>query len=347
METRPLGRTGLDVSLLSIGGLYTSSLAYGVSETKRIMHRAAELGINAVDTAPAYADSEATLGQAIDGLSAPLIITTKLGGRPTPFDPQSVAGLRQSVEESLRLLGRECIDILMVHEPDRPQQYAWWTSYDPLDGPVLELMDRLKQEGKIRFTGLAGTTVSELTYLVKQNKFDVVLTAFNYNALFREAATTVIPAATSLEMGVVLGSVFGQGFLTRCSQGLSKSDDVWLAESRKRQLIAYIELLDAAGMSAVELCLRFAISDLRVHTIPIGCKTIEQLETCVAAVKQGPLPEDVHTRLDEIAQMVPFRPFEEPMILPLGKAYVGPGIANMGAAVQVGKLAASELSDSP
>lgn len=344
MEKRTLGRTGLDISLLSIGGLYTSSLAYGVSETRRIMHRATELGINAVDTAPAYADSEATLGKAIDGLSAPLIITTKLGGRPTPFDPQSVAGLRQSVEESLRLLGRESVDILMIHEPDRPQQYAWWTSYDPLEGPVLELMESLKREGKVRYTGLAGTTVSEMTYLVNQNKFDVVLTAFNYNALFREAASTVIPAATSLNMGVVLGSVFGQGFLTRCPQGLTESDKVWLAEARRQQLAAYVKLLDEAGMSAVELCLRFAVSDSRIHTIPIGCKTIDQLEACVAAVNQGPLPEDIRARLDEIAEMVPCRPFEEPMILPLGKSYTGPGIANMGAAVQVGKVAAAKLN---
>lgn len=124
-----------------------------------------------------------------------MIITTKLGGRPQPFDPQNTGALRESVEQSLRLLGRDTIDILMVHEPDRPQQYPWWTSYDPLCGPALELMDELKAEGKIRLN-----------------------------------------------------------------------------------------------------------------------------------------------RLDEIAAMVPTRPYEEPMILPLGKAYYGPGIANMGAAVQVGKL---------
>ena len=144
-------------------------------------------------------------------------------------------------------------------------------------------------------------------------------------------------------MGIVLGSVFGQGFLTRCPAGLTKSDDVWLAEARKRQITEYVQLLKEAGLSAVELCLRFAISDRRVHTIPIGCKTIDQLEACVMAVNKGPLPDDVRIRLNEIAEMVPFRPFEEPMILPLGKAYVGPGIANMGAAVQVGKVAASQL----
>ena len=73
MEKRRLGRTELDVSVLSIGGLYTSSLAGGVAETRRIMQRAIELGVNAIDTAPAYADSEKTVGEAIVCIDAPLV----------------------------------------------------------------------------------------------------------------------------------------------------------------------------------------------------------------------------------------------------------------------------------
>ena len=338
METRRLGRTGLEVSVLSIGGLYTSSLAGGESETRRIMRRAAELGINAIDTAPAYADSEATVGQATRGSDAPLVITTKLGGRPQPFDPQDIDALRGSVEESLRLLGRDHVDVLMIHEPDRPQQYPWWSSYEPLDGPALDLIEDLKREGKIRFCGLAGTTVTEMTSLVESDRFDVVLTAFNYNALYREAKQSVIAAAVRHDMGVVVGSVLGQGFLARRADDEVRRRPMWLSEARQRQFLAYYQLLDDAAMSAVELCLRFAISDPNVTTIPIGCKTIAHLEESVNAIAKGALPKDILTRLDEIAAMVPARPFEEPMILPFGKCYHGPGIANMGAAVQVGKL---------
>lgn len=338
METRRLGRTDLNISVLSIGGLYTSSLAGGESETRRIMQRAIELGVNAIDTAPAYADSELTVGQAIAGMDAPLIITTKLGGRPQPFDPRDIDALRQSVDESLRLLGRDQIDILMVHEPDRPQQYPWWTSYDPLDGPALQLMDELKAAGKIRFNGLAGTTITEMTSLVRSNRFDVVLTAFNYNLLFREARQTVIPAAVERDMGIVIGSTMGQGFLTRRADDEVRAQPVWLSNARQEQLLGYYTLLDESGIGAAEMCLRFAVSDPEISTIPIGCKTVEHLEASVAAVEKGPLPQDILSRLDELAAMIPHRPFEEPMILPLGKQYFGPGIANMGAAVQVGKL---------
>jgi aryl-alcohol dehydrogenase-like predicted oxidoreductase len=338
METRRLGRTNLEISVLSIGGLYTSSLAGGVAETERIMRGAIELGVNAIDTAPAYADSEKTVGQAIAGIDAPLIVTTKLGGRPQPFDPQDIDGLRQSVEESLRLLRRDHIDILMVHEPDRPQQYSWWTSYDPLDGPALELMDSLKAAGKIRYTGLAGTTVTEMASLVRSNRFDVVLTAFNYNVLFREAAESVIPSAVENDMGIVVGSAFGQGFLTRRADDEVRARPIWLARARQQQLLAYYDLIDQSGIPACEMCLRFVLSNPAVSTIPIGCKTADHLKASVAAAAKGPLQEDIMGRLDEIAAMVPHRPWEEPMILPFGKNYFGPGIANLGAAVQVGKL---------
>jgi aryl-alcohol dehydrogenase-like predicted oxidoreductase len=338
MQIRKLGKTQLDVSVLSIGGLYTSSLAGGAEETRRILNRAIELGINAIDTAPAYADSELTIGKAIAGLNAPLIITTKLGGRPQPFQPQSKDALRQSVHESLKLLGRDTIDTLMIHEPDRPQQYGWWSSYDPLDGPVIELMDELKQAGTIRFTGLAGTTVTEMTSLVRSGIFDVLLTAFNYNPLIREANEELIPAATEQKMGIVLASVLGQGFLARRFDSELTRPSTWLSTKRRDQFKAYYKLLDETGMSPIEMGLRFAISNSFVSTVPIGCKTMEQLELSVQAINKGPLPIDVLAQLDQIASICPMRSFEEPMILPFGKNYHGPGIANMGAAVQVGKL---------
>ncbi|QGJ68753.1 NADH-specific methylglyoxal reductase [Planctomycetales bacterium 10988] len=337
METRRLGRTDLQISRLSVGGLFTSSLAGGEQETRRILEQAIDFGINAIDTAPAYADSEATLGKALKGLNSPLILSTKLGGRPQPFDPQSAAGLRSSVEESLRLLGRDSIDILHIHEPDRPQQYSWWTSYDPLEGPVLDVMRELKERGLVRFFGLGGTTVTELTALMKTDLFDVVLTAFNYNALFREAATELLPTAAQLDMGVFLGSTLGQGFLARRHDKEVQQRPIWLSKQRQEQLLAYYRLLDESGLSPVELCLRFAMGHLAVSTIPVGCKTMEHLKTSVAAVEKGPLPADVLNRLDEIAAMVPFRPYEEPMILPLGKNYYGPGPANVGASVPVGQ----------
>jgi aryl-alcohol dehydrogenase-like predicted oxidoreductase len=118
-------------------------------------------------------------------------------------------------------------------------------------------MDALKTAGKIRFTGLAGTTVTEITSLIRSDRFDVVLTAFNYNVLLRDAKQELIPSAIERDMGVVLGSAMGQGFLTRRADEKIRLKPVWLATARQQQLLAYYKLLDDSGISTVEMCMRF------------------------------------------------------------------------------------------
>lgn len=339
MNQRPLGNTGLQVSELALGSLYTSSLAGGVAETRKIISAARTSGITYVDTAPAYGDSEETLGQAWDGQQNDFVLSSKLGGRPQPFDPRDAKALRESVETSLRLLKRDVIDVLMIHEPDRPLQYPWWTSIRPYAGPVLDVIDALKTEGKIKHAGLGGTTVSEMTDLIRSDLFDVVLTAFNFNILSREASVELIPEARKRGMGIVIGSVLGQGGLGRRYDEAVKHRPNWMSADRQRQLLKLYELLDSLeGMSLAELGVRWALSQPEPSTILIGPKTVEQLEASVTAAKKGKLDDDILSAIDEIAAILPCRPFEEPMILPLGKDYQGPGMANVGAAVKVGKL---------
>lgn len=332
MRMRTLGKTDLTVSELGFGSLFTSALGPGFEESRAAVHRAVESGINYFDTAPAYANSEEVLGKILAEIKAPLVLSTKLGGRPRPFDPRDKKQLTRSVEESLRLLHREVIDVLFVHEPDRPLQYAWWTDPEAVTGPVLEVLDDLKRRGVIRFTGLGGTTATEMAHLVRSGRFDVVLTAFNYSVLFREATHEILPAAGKLGMGVVLGSVLQQGGLGRRYDETLRRKPLWLSEARRQQLLALYALLDELELPLFEVCLRFALSCPAMHTILIGPKTAAQVGSSVAAIEKGPLPADVLARLDAIAAQLPYRPFEEPMILPLGKpdSYHGPGSANVG-----------------
>jgi aryl-alcohol dehydrogenase-like predicted oxidoreductase len=341
MKERLLGKTGLKVSEVSLGGLFTSSLGNGAEETCRILERAIELGITYIDTAPGYADSERVLGEALrrlGGRARDVIVSTKIGGRPQPFNARDGKLLRRSVEESLKLLGRDVIDILMIHEPDRPQQYDWWADPQACDGPVIEVLERLKRDGTIRFTGLGGTTATEMAHYVRSGRFDVLLTAFNYNALFREAVHEVLPAARALGMGTIVASVFGQGALGRRFDDLVRSKPAWLSKPRQQQMLSLYSFLDELGMSLPEISLRFVLSNPDISCALIGAKTAAQVETSAEIAAKGPLPADVLRRLDEIAAMVPFRPFEEPMILPFNKPYYGPGTANLGMGIPVGSL---------
>ena len=332
MEKRTLGRTGIEVSRLALGGLFVSSVGTDLEGARKAVLRAVELGVNYVDTAPGYANSEEVLGQILPDIDQPLIVSTKLGGRPQPFDPHSRDALMTSVEESLVLLHRDRIDLLMVHEPDRPGQYDWWTSWHPLEGPVLDLLLDLKEQGVIGHLGMGGTTAYELAHLIRSGHFDVVLTAFNYSLLWREAEIEVLPAAREQNMGVVVGSPLQQGALAECfREQIADTGVHWLSPARRAQLGALYDLVDEIGMPLPEMALRFVLANDDVDTLLMGARSAAEVEQNVASVEKGPLPEDLLERLDEIAALVPFRPFEEPFgmggALRAGRNYRGPAQA--------------------
>ena len=327
MEKVRLGRTGLEVSRLGLGGLFVSSYGGQFEESRAAIRRALELGVNYIDTAPTYANSEEVIGKALAGVRTPLVISTKLGGRPHPFDPKDPAALRRSFEESLRLLGRDRIDILMIHEPDRPGQYDWWTDWDGVRGPVMDVLGELMAKGLVGHAGIGGTTAYELAHFVRSGKFDVVLTAFNYSLLWREAEHAVLPAAKELRLGVVAGSPLQQGALARRYDDEVERGAPWLSPPRRQQYRALYKFLDELGVPLAELALRFVISNPAIHCVLTGARSVAEVESSVRAVEKGPLPADVLARLDEIAAMVPFRPFEEPFGLPFGGRRSGPGMA--------------------
>ncbi len=327
MKTRPLGRTGLKVSELGLGGLFISSYGSEFQQARGATLRALELGVNYIDTAPGYGNSEVVLGQVLDGVAAPYILSTKLGGRPQPFKPQDRDSLMVSVEESLRILKRDHIDILMIHEPDRPGQYNWWSDPVHFDGPVMDVLADLKHQGVIHFIGLGGTTAYELPHIINTGRFDVVLTAFNYSLLWREAEREVLPAAVKQGMGIIIGSPLQQGALARRYDLEVRSGARWLSSPRRNQFIALYDFLDEVGIPLPEMGLRFVLSNASVSCALMGARSREEVEQNVAAVEKGPLPNDVLVRLNEIADMVPFRPFEEPFGLPFSRDYWGPGMA--------------------
>jgi aryl-alcohol dehydrogenase-like predicted oxidoreductase len=327
MRQRLLGKTGLEVSALGLGGLFVSEVGGPIEQARAAVRHAVDSGINYIDTAPGYANSEEVLGKILLDIDAPLVLSTKLGGRPDPFNPQDRAGLEASVSESLRLLGRDYIDVFMVHEPDRPGQYDWWTDWDELAGPALDLLEDLRRDGTIGHIGLGGTTVHEMTRLIRSGRFDVVLTAFNYSLLWREAGDYVIPAATEQGMGIVVGSPLQQGALARRYDDEIRNGAPWISPQRRAQYIALYDFLDEIDLPLAEVALRFTLSHPDVHCVLSGARSKDEVDMNIAAAERGPLPSDMMVRLDEIHAMLPYRPYEEPFGLPIVHEYRGPGMA--------------------
>lgn len=329
MKFNRLGSTDLTVSHLGCGGLFVSSVGAEFEQGKKAVRRALERGVNYIDTAPGYANSEEVLGQFLDGAPQPYILSTKLGGRPTPFNARDKDQLYFSFERSLRLLKRDVVDILFIHEPDRPGQYDWFESWDTFYGPVSDVLADLKRRGLIRYTGLGGTTVYEMTRIVEKSDYDVLLTAFNYSLLFREAALTLIPAAKKKGMGIVAGSPLQQGWFARRYDAALDNPPAWLAPQRREQLRALYALTERVGQPLPELALRFVLSNPDIHTVLSGVRSAAEVDQNVDAAEAGPLSSEILSELDEIAAMLPYRPFCEPFGAAIANpaGYRGPGMA--------------------
>ena len=313
MKKRILGRTGLEVGELSLGAAFVTRGEQGFKGTLPVVQRALELGINLADTSADYGDSEEALGWALAAVDKPCIVSTKLGPPPgcLDFNPKDKDQLKRVVDLCLKNLRRDVIDIMMVHEPDRPGQFDWYDDDISFHGPVVDLLQELRDEGVIKYTGIGGTGVHELARLCDTGWYDVVLTAFNSSPLWRDALHTVIPMANKHNMGVFLASPAQQGWLVKKYEQVY-SGARWLTAARREQLKALYDLVDAIGMELPVLCLRWALGVVGVSTVLTGPRNVAQLEQNFKAVEQGPLPDDVSARLDEIYNMLPYRPYEEP-----------------------------------
>jgi aryl-alcohol dehydrogenase-like predicted oxidoreductase len=329
MEKRTLGRTGLEVSVLGLGGVFVSNVGAGRAEGERTIRRAVELGVTYIDTARSYADSEEVIGSALRDVPPEdrPHIATKIGGWPIPFNPKDPTGLQASVRESLKNLQTARVAGLQVHEPDRPALFDWWDDDETASGPVNDILAELKEQGMITFTGLAGTTAYELARRTATGKFDAVLTTFNYSLLWREAEHSVIDNAKTLGMGIIAGTPLQQGALAaRYDTELATA--TWISPPRKRQYEALYKLLDELHLPIHEVAIRFIISNPDIATVVVGARSVAEIEANVEAAEKGPLPADVLAELDHIADLVPFRPFEEPggaFGLPFRRPYKGPG----------------------
>ena len=325
MNKRVLGRTGLEISELSLGGLFVSSFGAQFEQSKQAALHALELGVNYIDTAPTYFDSEEVLGKALENVDTPFYLSTKIGGRLDPFLPQDPDCLRRSVEDSLIRLKRDRVDILMVHEPDRPMMYDWWTD-EAYNGPILDLLEQLKAEGIVRFTGLGSTTAYHIEPIIRTGRFDILLTALNYSLLFREASHYALPAAHEHNMGIVIGSPLQMGAFSPANEDEVRRGPSWMSPMRQQQFFALYDYARQIDIALPELALRFVLSDPRVSCALMGARSPAEVEQNVAAVDRGPLSGEILAKLDEIAAIVPFRPCEEPFVLPLGRDYQGLGL---------------------
>jgi len=289
-------------------------------ESVKIVHRALDSGINFIDTADVYShgESEVIVGKALaGGRRDDVILATKFHnqmrapmGQPGG-DPNSQGNSRRwiirAVEDSLRRLGTDWIDLYQVHRPDRDTEVE----------ETLAALTDLQRQGKIRAFGSSTFPAHEMVeaqWAARQRGLGRFVTEQPpYSILVRAIEADVLPVAEQYGMGVLPWSPLAGGWLTgrfrkgqeipttkRAERAPGRYDMSKDSNQRKLDAVEDLALLaDEAGMSLIHLALAFVMQHPAVTAPIIGPRTMEQLESQLGAVDVT-LSADVLDRIDKI-----------------------------------------------
>ena len=283
LERRTLGRTGLEVSVLGLGGAGLGGQHYGsVSESQAIetVHRVLESGINYIDTSPAYGESELRIGLALDGVRERVVLSSKTGTHPIHRGYDFETTLR-SVENSLRQLRTDHIDLLLIHDPNR-EQFAQAIGKNG----ALEALEQLKAQGVIRAIGLGVRDHALHLEAIESQRFDALLTFLDYTLLNTSALEVVLPSAHQNQIGVINGSALAMGLLsgiqprTHFQETLSWAGKEWPEVSLAQELWWWAQ---NGTHDLKTYALQFSLLEPQIQTTLVGAKTPEEIEQIVQA----------------------------------------------------------------
>src|SRR5438270_1022748 len=319
MQTRKLGRTGLDVSVLTfgcgaVGGLMTRGLP---ADQERAVARALEAGINHFDTAPSYGNgaSEENLGRVLAALKPNVIVSTKVR---LPAERNIGAAVVASLDASLKRLKRDHVDVFQLHNVIGARN-GQTMSADEVLGDVVPALARAREQGKSRFIGF--TAIGEtpaLHRLIASGAFDTAQVP--YNALNPSPGEPIPTAYPAQDYGRILGlaaqhgvgtigirvlaggalsgrearNAIGLAPVAPIGPGTSYAADV----ARARRLEPMLR--EGHAESLTEMAVRFALANPKLSTTEIGLANIEELEAAIAAAEKGPLPEAALMRLRQL-----------------------------------------------
>ena len=314
MEHRPLGRTGVEVSPLCLGAMMFG--AWGETdhdESIRIIHRALDAGINFIDTADVYSrgESEEIVGKALaGGRRDNVVLATKfhgsMGDDPNEFG-NSRRWIMREVENSLRRLGTDWIDLYQVHRPEID------TDIDETLGALTDLV----RAGKVRYIGTSTFPPSQVVeaqwVAERRGRERFASEQPPYSLLHRGVEAELLPVCLRYGMGVIPWSPLAGGWLSgkwrkgaddltsRRSQMLPDRYDLSLPENQRKLEAADAlgQLADEVGISLIEMALAFVIRHPAVTAAIIGPRTMEHLESQLPATEIE-LSDEVLDRIDEI-----------------------------------------------
>ncbi|HWC87373.1 MAG TPA: aldo/keto reductase [Solirubrobacteraceae bacterium] len=314
MNHRPLARTGVKVSPLCLGAMMFGAWGNPDHEDSiRIIHRALDAGINFIDTADVYSrgESEEIVGQALaGGRREHVVLATKVHGTMGD-DPNEYGNSRRwitrEVENSLRRLKTDWIDLYQIHRPELD------TDIDETLGALSDLV----RAGKVRYVGSSTFPASQIVeaqwVAERRGRERFVCEQPPYSILVRGVESDVLPTCQRHGMGVIPWSPLAGGWLS----GRYRKDEDMPASHRAERIPARYDmslpgnerkleaadalarLADEAGLTLIELAIAFVIRHPAVTAAIIGPRTMEHLESQLTGAEVK-LSDEVLDRIDEI-----------------------------------------------
>lgn len=310
MEYRQLGKSGLKMSVIGMGG-NTFGRYTDEKGTSDIINKALDLGINHLDTANIYnrGVSEEHLGKAVKGRRSEAVIVTKLGGAMGQGPNQSGnsrQNIMDSAHASLKRLDTDFIDLYLLHFPDRNT---------PIE-ESLRALDDLVRQGKVRYIGCSNFSAWEnceamwTSQSVSLNSF--VANQVAYNLLNRRIENELVPFCQEYGVGIIPYSPLAGGFLTGkyrpdapAPEGTRGHNNAMFARNLTEKNFALLSSLDefcaSRGHTVGELAIAWLVARPGVSSVIIGATKPEQVEENAAATEWKLTPEDIE-ELDVITK---------------------------------------------
>jgi aryl-alcohol dehydrogenase-like predicted oxidoreductase len=273
----------MDVTTLGYGAMELrntgSDPSFTEADAEKVLNAVLDAGINFIDTSIDYGRSEELIGKYISNRRDEYFLASKCGCVPGGRDHvHTAANIRAGVENSLRLLKTDHLDLVQFHRSLAPREFS--------EEGALEEALKLKEEGKVRFVGVSAT-LPNLLPQVQMGVFDEF--QIPYSALQRDHEDA-IARASAAGAGIVIRGGVARGapsdWDNRTYYMISTDDmrDRW-DEARLDELLG--------GMSRMEFILRFTLSHPDLDTTIVGTRNIDHLKENIAAAKKGPLPPDI------------------------------------------------------
>lgn len=291
MEKRAFGKTGMNVSVLGFGGAEIGFQKVDANTVNWLLNSALDAGLNVIDTAECYVNSEELVGQAVAGRRDDFYLFTKCGHKGSyDVDAWDSESITASIDQSLKRLKTDRVDLIQLHS----------CSEEVLrKGEVIEALQKAKQAGKARYIGYSGDGAAAV-YAINTGAFDALQTSLNIAD--QESIDLLLPLAQEKQMGVIVKRpVANAAWKEKSFPDYFYIQTYW----QRLQELKY-DFINGNLSGEVSTALRFTLMHPGVHTAIVGTTQPDRWQQNAKEVAKGPLSKDeyekIRSRWNAVAQ---------------------------------------------